>query len=393
VDQPVVDRGDSVSDVGWSPQGEYIAYVKTNTLKLFKFDGSSLIVTGDSKTYSSSDIRFDWSADGQWLAVVSNGDAIDVVKWDFSEDYQAATSISSSNSDVAWFNNSLKFAALDNSNMWLFKFDLTNVTLLNSISTSNGNAVDVSFDDKFICVGYTTASNNVAIFDAETLQEIDRITSASGSQVNDIAFNPVVCCGKHYILAGSFGEDVEVVEYDSQTQTLSLVDDVPVSIGVVGSAQWAPNGRYFAVSGDEVDATIYKFDPQDVGNEITYVIDVSSGIFDNSSLFYLDWSPCGRYIVTHGVGHPLFGTTTRITEVGDCATNCVVEKNNIACCTSDVCGIGIFGATYANLIDANVACCNGINLSAGVFNRSLQEIADVPRSLRNLQEGSCCGCN
>jgi len=92
-------------------------------------------------------------------------------------------------------------------------------------------------------------------------------------------------------------------------------------------------------------------------------------------------------------GQGTSGDDLNIIEVGDCVTGCVVEGNNIACCTGDTCGMGIFGATYANLINENVACCNGINLSQGVFNRSLKDVADVPRSVRNLQEGCCCGCN
>ena len=105
---------------------------------------------------------------------------------------------------------------------------------------------------------------------------------------------------------------------------------------------------------------------------------------------YLDWSPCGRYIVIHGTGTTI---TTEVIKLGDCVTNCVVENNNIGDCTGGLCGIGMFGASCCNFMAKNVACCCGVNFSQSVFNKSLTGVTESAGSLRNLQVPGYCCCN
>ena len=383
----------SATDVAWSPQGRYIAYAKSSGYKIITFADflfGGVVVDESSATTLSA---VDWSADGQWLAAVALTGAtqeIEVIKYDGSVG-PVEFSNSDDISDVRWYHTSYNFAAMNATLKVIEKYsfdpDNNSISLIGTSGSAFTDFLDITQDDKFI----VTARNNdtlINIFSGDSLVEVasDNVSNIIG--IKQIELNPAFCCNDYYVaVVGVPGPDnLEVLKFDSQSEIWTSIDSVNFNSSIdLTSVKWSPCGKYLVVSGDPDDIGIYSFDPEAGLLTLVHTYDTD---FTTDEM-YVDWSPCGRYIVIHG------NEGLEVIHVGDCVTRCVVQHNNIGCCTSDVCGMAIFGASCCNLIDVNTASCNGINYSVSVFNKSLNGFVESAGSLRNQQEPQvtfCC-CN
>ena len=264
----------TVITVDWSPDGKYLA-IGTNggNLEIYQFDsiGSPILVNVASKTEGVTIQSVTWRPDGRYLAVGTN----------------ANPTPSEPGNRIG-----------NNHELQIYRFDtISTVTLIGITSKDQGNdatiSVDWSPDGKYLAIG-TGADPESGPDEGIEYQHEARVYSFDGNTLTGI---------------------------DSKNQDVT-----------VQSVSWSPDGKYLAVGtnanpptsepniGGGSELRIYRFD----GTILTGIVGIDSPA--NKHLFCIDWSPDGRYIASgsdgYASGTPLkvhhFDTsqTTSLQEVG-----------------------------------------------------------------------------
>lgn len=396
-----------INDIAWSPQGNLLGAAGSDkTYGIIDFDGTSLntVLTSDDLFQAANGVA--WSADGRYLASVitfSNA-APEVIVQDSKHDlrtYSFDYIASNTAFDVKWFNKCTKFVVSGDPFLDVFYFDGKMIHLVNTAEQEQiEGRVAISPDDCHIAVG--DVDGDIEIYNPDDLKLSDFITFTAGTAVRDLDWNPVACCSSYYLaVVGDTGNvqndlNIEIFEFDdvSLTRLAKAKADADLT-----SIRWSPRGKEFVVTGTNQTVTVYSFDPQSpnvITEKFTYQTVV--GLNKLGSSKHVDWSPCGRFIVIAGDDSGLDNPVTEadqnieIIRVGDSVEKCVVENNKIANVCGGICGIGIFGGGFCNLIDKNVVCCSGVPYSWGVYGKYLGGLLGFAGALDNLYGNDCCVC-
>jgi len=414
-----------VNDIAWSPQGNLIGVGASDPLYgIIDFDGTSLnnVFSGDTNGAVNG---VAWSANGRYLASVTDFGEVfvqdskhDLTTFLFGDFVEADTFY-----DVRWFNKCHKFVVSGDSNsdrhLHVFFFDGKKIHLVKSEDLGENviRHVAVSPDDCHIAVG--DEDGIIEIRNPDDLALSAFTTSTSDVAINDLDWNPIACCGRYYLaVAGDVGDapndvNLEILEYDgaSTLTTLTRVNFDPDSTGLenLTSVRWSPRGKDLVVSGTGNTIGVYSFNPQSPTAKLTlaFTYTTTVGAAVPGSKKYVDWSPCGRFIVIAGAEESEQGgnggtqpvefpipncSNIEVIRVGDSVEKCVVEGNKIANVCGGLCGVGIIGGGLCNLIDKNVVCCAGVPYSWGVYAKHLDGLLGFAGALDNLYGNDCCVC-
>ncbi|MFC1841946.1 hypothetical protein ACFLYA_02660, partial [Candidatus Dependentiae bacterium] len=362
------------NDVDWSPSCGFIATCTGDEFQVLKFCEDELTIIVDDKTTGGSGdiVALAWSYDGRYLALLTN-DFVSIydVYQDPDKLYDSPDNVTPPAWDVVWFHKSYKFAVVSDDRLEIFSFDgdkIESKDFVTGTGVSGDKArIDISPDDKFIAI---SDNDTLAVYNASDLNGLDSVSVApSIVTVYDLAFNPVACCGKYYIMVtgndGTGPDETQLFDLDaSDVENLSLIGRDSIDIGGNNrTLTWSPDGKYLCISAGGGDRLYFaSFDP-----EGTYPPDPYLTLefqFDPAppTARHIDWSPCGDYIVLAGE------TGVEIIKVADSVKNCLIDGNKVANGTSQLCAIGIFGSSCTNCITRNIGYENCINFSEGVYN-------------------------
>ncbi|MFC1842114.1 NosD domain-containing protein [Candidatus Dependentiae bacterium] len=338
-------------------------------------------------------LRIVWSRDGRHIFVTTKGGKNTVIS--SNTNLQIGTT---SNYAVYTY---LNFDVTEEAKLVNFTFDGANLNLVENRVvdvTNSSKALALTPDDNGLVYGLSEKINtlNIASF-AKFYGTVDVLADnlTSGTSVKNADWNPIASRDKYYLAvvgyAGSPAQNLEVFEYNYINNALTslTVEDIDADLTDV---KWAPDGKSLVVTGTTLIK--YDFDPSlSASSVLTYVDYIPTPRISGDK--WLDWSPCGRFIVMAGDIQQLYSTNIEVISAGICVMNCVVQNNKVANVSGGLCAIGIMAPGCCNLIDKNLLSGNGVNASEGVFNTfydmKVSNMFIKPRPLDNLAfEGFCC---
>jgi WD40 repeat protein len=187
--------------------------------------------------------------------------------------------------------------------------------------------------------------------------------------------------------------NLKVYAFDNTT-TATLVQIAAASLGTVNDTvytlDWSADGNYLVVGGtfsgsSTQDLRVFSFNPQ-LDNPLLQVAANNPGTgLTTDSVYSVAWSPDGSYIATGGM---YTGTSNDVVIYNALLfpQRNIIQGNTTSCITSAsstaATGIGIAGSSIANLIIANQAYNNIMNYQF-VVNSFKQLFQAVPSPLEN----------
>ena len=400
--------------VAWSPDGNYIAADREGfSESVYAFDRITHAITRIADFNTQATIRsFDWSADGQYIAVGSNSLTSKLEIYSFDRISQqlilvdgflsgASTQVVES---VSWSSNG-KYLAIGGSvisgnELQIYFFDRVAqkatfiIGLFDNPNVGEGIAtLDWSPDGQYIAAGGTevTPTNELQIIFFNPGGPVATVVAeafASPSSIFSVAWSP----DGHYLAVGGSGltggNEFQIVRFDRSTNELTSVAG-EITGGVVQSVAWSSDGKYVAMSGSGFSGNkirIFEFD------RASQELIPAGGILPTpvGSINSLSWSPDGEYIVLGG--DILFSSAADfaiITALQFPSAN-IITNNTVYCNGHDVSatftgtvGFGISGSSIANFITRNKAFNNAFNYAfvTNVFNQLFQQ---GPTLLQNI---------
>jgi len=404
---------EQITDVDWSPTGDKIAISFAadpdngipGAVKILQFDCCtwSVVYTDTHITQAGDNQHLEWDPTGRYLAVTTadgNNSAIfdtlyhrNVPAFDGSEEHVfkgLANPVWSRNGNYVLVREGeivnggdyVRVYRIDETGTeWVFRGDLN----LDSVDSSIPTNPEVSPDGKFLAI--PMLGGNIFLyswswdfepFDGDTppVTEMTPVASeveTSLSAVNDVAWNPIACNGRYYLVAvGTRGisdpyPNIELLGFDG-VGMLGVIETDDFN-DVLTRVKWSPNGKYFLVYGTSGSAAIYSFDPDADGDGDKIIKVYSYSLGYEALAGGVDWSPSGKYAVMGASIDEPTAPDFAILDVAHAPTNCMIVGNKIANVTGGLCGIGIEGSNACNAIAQNM--CYECDLS---FSRKMLDV-------------------
>ena len=396
-----------ITDVSWSPAGDKVAIITKEDnpnqeprIKIYQFDccAWSQIITLTNQNMRHAE----WDPTGRYLAMSGAGDdegpemkVYDIV---YKQKYIVETARQTYN--PVWSRDSKYVTYIVNNagsgnddRIDVYRVDPKGLTLVKQ-ETLTGlrfvRAHAISPDEKFLAFGNDNDNDPAKLYVynwsflppfMET-EVIDSGFETSIGVIRDLAFAPIGCCGEYSL--------VVVGDKDNTTGNIQVIN-IKNGSPVAGTAidfgadilrvKFSPNGKYFAVLGQNGTLGIYKADP--ISGNPTLVGSYSLGYAIGSG--GIDWSPSGRYVTLGGkfesdVEAPDFA----ILEVATVPTKNVIVNNKIANVYGGICQIGIEGASCSNGIMKNIVYKACVPYSKSVLNVWYDGLVGIDQNHINL---------
>lgn len=386
-----------ITDVSWSPIGDKIALSADDGIHILQFD---CCTWSEVRTLTFQNVEnLEWGPTGRYLAMGADEDN-GVLVHDSLYDLVFEANFGEGASNPVWSRDG-KYVmyVLDGESYVVYKVGtagLTEVTGAGDIGLGTDHFITnpaITPDEKFIAFPsliFSSETTDVHIFNWRFFSpfldpaflgaEADGEVSALGDTINSAAWNPIACGSLYYlVVVGSKktpkgDPNIEVFRFDNTDPglpTLTSIAKAQFDVNPLLRVKWAPNGKHFAVFGDNGSVAIFAFNPSS-GTILTEVYAFTLGF--QVSAGGLDWSPSGRYITLGGTPDTFDGKTPpeapdfAILEVANVPTRCVIDRNKIANVTGGLCGIGIEGSSSCNGIMRNISYENDLNFSRFVLN-------------------------
>ncbi|MFC1845556.1 right-handed parallel beta-helix repeat-containing protein [Candidatus Dependentiae bacterium] len=352
-----------VWSVSWESNSEYIATAEYANLRVFSFNGATL-VHKDSDNTSSATIRaVAWSPTQNYIAT---GDADNDLRV-YSFNGTTISHITSVNptggiiiSAVEWKPQGTHIALGDAGDyVRVYSFNGTTLTPAGSLkpSTASINALAWSPDGNYLASVDDNGYLRVYSYNGSTITEIDSDNTPS-SRVEGLSWSS----SGNYLATGDDNDNIRVFKFDGS-------DIIPIAVynlsANVNSVSWSPDGNYLVSADDGQRIRVFLFK----GHQSLVEVGVSSAQGD--VVRDAEWSPDENYIAS-GDDTDLVRTFDAITD-DDLTTpdNCLL-KSNCVCDTSvqdssDGTGI-LVDVIKNNAIINNICCNNDINYSRRITN-------------------------
>jgi WD40 repeat protein len=286
--------------VVWSPDGRYLAVacVSSSTLRIYRFDGSSVPVEiGTGVSAGSSPLSVSWSPDGRYLAVVCGGTTtLRVYRFNGSSvpvEIGTGVSTGSGPRSVAWSPDGryLALACYDSSTLRVYRFNGSSVPVEIGIVVSTGSgprSVVWSPDGRYlavVCGGTDTL--RIYRFDGSSVPVEIGIGVPAGYLPQSVSWSSD---GRYLAVACSGDNTLRVYRFDGSSVPLEIGTGVSVD-SFPQSVVWSPDGRFLAVACYGTDTLrVYRFDGSSVP------VEIGTGVSAGSDPQSVVWSSDGRYL-------------------------------------------------------------------------------------------------
>ena len=383
--------------VDWSPRCNFIAFGEREIengsgFKLIKFDGKNLLELNMQDL--GEPVSLEFSPNGRFILFTQDAGSPDLSIYDIEKRMVVATADQGLDTPYAsWLNcsNRIILSGANGTSFFIYAFDGATLSLVREVSDIGIVIGDISIspDDKIMAVSEVSNSNTLFFVDLNSFALSNVVLDGAGSNAS---FNPLVCCGKYYIASLDDENTLHVNFYNSDMESFAEVAIlVSNGGGLIRDFAWHPTGKYLAVSrsGETGDGLVqvYRFDPQ-AGPALQEppIFEYDGTLVDAQNYIYIDWSPCGNYVVILGEPKTRNGSGNidfEIIEIGNCVKCCVVDSNKVANSVGGRCSIGFFGASCCNGITRNVGYGNCINFSQGIYNKYCNGLSGTHSLLGN----------
>jgi WD40 repeat protein len=366
-----------------SPDGQYLAVPSpTNqVVRVFKFDGTNLVLVTTVSGFGTPVYSVGWSPDGKYLAVglyhtdVQAAAGLSV----YSFNGQSLTLINTSPVvmsavyTVAWSPNGKYLVCTDARNtntsyVQMFSFDGTTLTNISTASLFSAVSYVQFFaawapDGSAIAVTQLFAYVSVIPVSPSGLlgTPVSIALSAVGGPCS-VQWSPT---GKYFALGDyqwpATTSSLRVFTWDGASTITQVAVSSATQSNLIEGLSWSPDGQYIVTGNDSGQIYLYRFTGSGLTLITTPVIALGGRIFN------IPWSADGKYIVTVTDTNP--NSPYIILRAMYCPANCLVDSCRV--CDTQATNLNMGRGLVAggsNVFLSNIAANNGVNYSYGIPN-------------------------